>query len=197
MELHASLLSAPILKLGEWIEEKQKQGIRIFHVDFIDPTFADYIGIDFKIIDEFSKKGIEFWVHYMASWNEILLQKIAEKKPKGIFLHQRCIKDYDKLQILKQHTKIGIALEIGEKIEYDCDEYLLMSVKAGYAGQEFNIDGIKQAEELRAKGKKLTADGGITPKTIKYVKDFDYVVIGSALEKYTLKEFYDEILNKD
>ncbi len=188
-KISASILAADIFNLESWIKKMIQQGIKIFHIDLIDPSFASYIGTDFKIIEKIAEiPGIIFDIHYMAKWNDELIHKIFEHKPRKIFFHTKKIENYD----LFHKIKAGIAIELQEDDFLKSDnvnDYIIMSVPIGFSGQSYNNANEQIALELKNQKKHITADGGINPFNIKNIKFFDEFVVGNSLNKHSISEF--------
>lgn len=72
------------------------------------------------------------------------------------------------------------------------DQILLMSVKAGFGGQNFMTSVLEKAKTLREKGfqKEIEVDGGVTLDNVELLKKsgVDVVVVGSFLMKKEIEE---------
>lgn len=194
MKIQPSILAADIFHLEKWIENLANSGIDTFHIDFVDPSFANTIGIDFRILEKLQQMNLKFTVHYMAYWNEGMISQILKYHPTSLFLHSAKIQDMNFFKQISQTHNIGIAIELNEFAEnempnIDCPEYLLMNVKLGYCGQTFNDSNLPLARKLQTLGKKITSDGGITLENIDQIVYFDSIVIGNALNKNSVEEF--------
>ncbi len=187
MKIFGSILAADSLNYEKWIDHNIKDGIDGIHIDLIDSSFADYIGVDFSLISKIKQKGIEFDIHYMMKWSESLIEKILQYNPRCLFLHEKAI---DRNYFFnKKNANLGIAIELDGFYTIDCQEYLIMNVTPGYSGQKFNEKNINLAKELKAEGKTITSDGGITINNIQKVKFFDEVVVGSGLSEHKVADF--------
>jgi len=192
MEIHASLLAADIFEQQAWIT-KMAQHTNAFHVDIIDPSFANFVGLDFRIIPKLVQAEHKFYIHYMAKWNDELIAQMAEHKPAGMFFHQYKIDNHEHFESLKTKTNIGIALELNEEAKIDVQTYVLMNVQLGYCGQKFSNENIAQSHALKQQGKTIISDGGITLETLEYVKHFDALVIGNALNITPIEKIREAI----
>lgn len=188
-KISPSVLAFDIFELENSIKNLVAENVEKLHVDIIDPSFANYIGVDFKLIEKISKIGIKFDVHYMALWNEELIKKILELGVRKIFFHQERINNLDFFNSINA----GIAIEIGEKVKIDCDEYIIMHVIPGYCNQKFDETNLELSKQLKKENKIIIADGGVNFETIEQLKHYDELVIGSALTKHSLKEFYEKL----
>lgn len=86
--------------------------------------------------------------------------------------------------IKKNNIKVGLAIDLDTSIDAIkpyvkmIDRVLIMSVKAGKGGQEFQpkvLDKIRKIPE----NIEVEVDGGINEETIKYIKDVDIAVSGT------------------
>lgn len=199
-KIQASLLAADIFNYKPWME-KFAGYVDAFHIDFVDPSFAGFIGVDFRVISKMHELGYKFVVHYMACWNDELIEKIASYKPAAMFFHQKHIKNYELFHKLKTTTKIGIALELNETPESaamaDINDFILMNVPLGYCGQKFNDANIPLSHELKKQGKTIISDGGINLDNIKVVKHFDYLVMGNALNTTDISALHKALMDAE
>ena len=188
-KLFASLLACKPNEYERWIKEKINEGIDGFHLDFIDPSFANFVGMDLRIIEYIESLNIPFDIHYMMHFNPQLAQNLINSKAEVVFFHQKKTPE----NFIKENKKAGIALEINEEIKLELNieakEYLFLNVKPGYCGQSFQENNLIQAKQMQEKGCKITSDGGITPENSKSIGFFDKLIIGSALNKHHVNEF--------
>lgn len=91
--------------------------------------------------------------------------------------------------IKKNNIKVGLAIDLDTSIDaikpYTkmIDRVLIMSVKAGKGGQEFQSKILEKIKKIPS-NLEVEIDGGINDETINYVKDVDIVVSGT----YVLKD---------
>ena len=187
MKIHASTLCMNTMAPKTWIKNLLDQKIDAFHIDIVDPSFANYIAPDFAIIKELTKHP--YWIHYMATWNEAFITKLMQLNPLGIYFHQKHIKNTE----FFHNIKGSIALELDESPFIDCKNYLLMNVKLGYSGQSFCTNNITQSHELKKNGKIIASDGGINLENISELMHFDDIIIGSALNKNKVSDFREKL----
>lgn len=101
--------------------------------------------------------------------------------------------------------KVGLAVDLETDLAElnwitakDCDQLLVMTVRAGEEGQELSEAGLDKVKALRSKGYQgeICVDGGVNQKTIKRcVKaGADVLAVGSALcTAYNVKQKYKEL----
>ncbi len=86
--------------------------------------------------------------------------------------------------IKKNNIKVGLAIDLDTSIDAIkpyikmIDRVLIMSVKAGKGGQEFQPKVLEKIKRIPG-DIEVEIDGGINDETIKYVKDVDIVVSGT------------------
>ncbi len=94
--------------------------------------------------------------------------------------------------IKKNNIKVGLAIDLDTSIDAIkpyakmIDRVLIMSVKAGKGGQEFQPKVLEKIKKIPS-NLEIEIDGGINEETIKYVKNVDVVVSGT----YALKDIHN------
>jgi len=190
MKIYASVLAADPFNLENWLKSMVLQGIDGFHIDLIDPTFANFLGLDSRIVAKMADFGLPFVVHYMSNWNDKLIQEFASHNPEKMFFHAKKIENWP----LFEQLDAGLAIELGEnppKIEVK--EYTLMNVKLGYCGQNFDPENLELSKNLQKRGKIITSDGGINLLNLAKIAHFDKIVIGNGLKNTTVQKIKEKI----
>ncbi|HUQ84885.1 MAG TPA: hypothetical protein VM077_01035 [Candidatus Limnocylindrales bacterium] len=163
--------------------EKKLQDVkgfaRVIHIDIIDGKFAD--NKTFSEPAPFAKysKDFIFEVHLMVHEPINYLKSFADAG------FQRFIGQIEKMSDQAEFVaqaqilgEAGLAIDLDTPVRDikvqldDLDTILVMAVKAGFSGQEFNDDALVKIEEL----KELTdvpieVDGGINERTIHITKN--------------------------
>ena len=206
-----SILTDDPSELREMIEITERVCRRI-SIDIIDGVFAQNKTVDptvFKGIDTYLKLDFQLMVKNPIKW----VEKCANAGADRIIGHVEMMKD--------QRTFVGKVQEIGlspglaldletsiEKIEPDLidslDVILLMSVKAGFGGQDFQEKVLSKLSKLaKIKSKenvsfKIHVDGGVNFDNIKDIKvsGADEVSVGRALFKGDLIGNIDRLTRK-
>ena len=86
--------------------------------------------------------------------------------------------------IKKNNIKVGLAIDLDTSIDAIkpyikmIDRVLIMSVKAGKGGQEFQPKVLDKIKKIPG-NIEVEVDGGINEETIKYIKDVDIAVSGT------------------
>lgn len=197
MKIYPSVLAFDLFKLEELIA-KFASITSALHVDIIDASVSNFIGVDFRILKKLHILGHKFNVHYMAKWNDELVAEIFEYQPTQTFFHKKHIGNTAMFENLKNQYDIGMAIELDEIIiEEDIATYLLMNVPLGHCGQKFSDGNIKLSYQLQLAGKKIISDGGINLENIDKVRHFDAVVIGNALMQNPISHFQENLQNNE
>ncbi len=169
-------------KEEEAIAEKINQ-VRHFaktlHIDLIDGVFSPQA--TFQDPQAFSKYKEEFnlEVHLMVNNPLEYLESFANAGFRRFIGHIEMMQDLEEFiakgQILGE---VGLALDLDTDLSKitvsleDLDVILLMSVKAGASGQEFNKSVLEKIKALREKSFiPIEIDGGITDDTIVLAKE--------------------------
>ena len=167
------------------------------NADFIHFDVADGKFVDRKVLCipelvkllKLSKKKND--VHLMVEDPIKYIDQIKNLNVDTITVHVEINKALIGLieHIKKNHIKVGLAVDLDTSIDTIkpylkmIDRVLVMSVKAGKGGQEFQTKVLDKIKRI-PNNIEVEIDGGINEKTIEYVKNVDVVVSGTyALEK--------------
>jgi len=194
-KISASVLSADFRKLNLEIYSIDDL-VDEYHLDIMDGHFVPNIsfGPDFvKAVRKLTKKPLD--VHLMVEKPEKYVDSFVDAGADMITFHTEAANyftcsDY----IRKKGVKVGIAYNpitpayiFGEEM----DRVLLMSVKPGFAGQEFKKEVLKKIYEAKKWVKKkkynieIAVDGGINDKTAYQAakNGADIIIAGSYVFK--------------
>lgn len=144
-------------------------------VDFVDAEFASSVTIvplDARLV-EFA--NIKFDAHLMVSSNNVekYIQNCAAAGFDRIITQVESVNDQKRYVDLVKGlgAKVGLALDLdtgvgklNKKVLNNLDVVLIMSVPAGFGGQEFDEGVLVKIESLRKY--KVCVDGGILPENI-------------------------------
>lgn len=173
-------------------------------IDVIDGKFADNKTIDPSSLNDFEttlKIDYHLMVNEPVKWVEKcarssadrIIGQIEKMENKRVFIGK----------VVTTSAKVGLAIDLESPIERldedltkDLDVILLMSVKAGFGGQEFDQVVFKKVERLIKirKGSKsafkISIDGGIGPDTAKtlFGMGVDEVCVGKRIFEGDIKE---------
>ncbi len=201
-----SVLAIDYARAGEELQKAERLGADSFHFDVMDGRFVPNIsfGQDFvKDLRKASKKP--FTIHLMISEPQRYWREFAKHLRNGdaIVFHVEASRDEGEANKLLNEIhgvgmKAGIAIDLETPVERAlpfvqfCDELIVMSVKAGFGGQSFNLHAAEKLRRLRGaidalpRGSRrplLAVDGGVTPETARTAAaaGADVLVAGTAV----------------
>lgn len=164
------------------------------HLDLMDGRYVDEINFEIdEILDDFKDITKPLDVHLMVKNPEDYIEKLSTLNPKRISFHPEATSSPKKvIDMIKSHNiEAGIAINTNINIDsyeslYDSiDTLLLMSVTAGYGGQEFLEETYGKLEEInKIKNNyhfQVEIDGGIDNKIYHKLQTYniDIFVVGS------------------
>lgn len=183
----------------DYIKKMQNFGADLYHLDVMDGVFVKNQTIDYTYLEQLKMSStLLFDVHLMVQHPVKVIAKYAKAGANILTIHYEVFKsDKSFIKALKQIRSVGmlagIAIDIDTKVEAIepflkyCDLVLVMMVKAGKGGQEFNESALKKIKELRKLDSNILieVDGGINKETgAKCVKaGADILVSGSYIYK--------------
>lgn len=163
----------------EYVVRVGVYGADMYHLDIMDGVFTKYQTIDYKYIEQLREKSsLLFDAHLMISKPEKTISKYLKSSANIITVHYETFEDKALLvKILKKiklaEKMVGLAIDLDTPIE-EIDAFmkyldlvLIMSVKAGKGGQEFDQSAIKKIKYVRKLNPEILieVDGGINDKT--------------------------------
>jgi ribulose-phosphate 3-epimerase len=176
-------------------------GISMIHVDIMDGFYVDRIagGID-ELANIRSKTKSHLHVHLMTESPSVWAPDVINAGADTVIISTNTSGVKNAIKIVKDAGKrVGIALNPESNVEIlipilkQIDEVMLMAVKPGAAGQEFDENILQKIKTLNYTRKKhglkylISIDGGINPETAKlcWNAGADLLVSGSYLAKAT------------
>ena len=173
------------------------KNVDYIHLDLMDGKYVNENNIDIvKIKEGFKNISKPKDVHLMVSDPLLYINDLKEIKPDIITFHPDAVDDPMKVinTIKELGIKVGIAINYDVDVEeYDkyykyADNILIMSVQAGYGGQEFKkvvISKIEYFTNLKDDGEEflLEIDGGINDEIYHKLQRYpiDIYVVGSYI----------------
>lgn len=163
----------------DWEEIKKKLAIikpfsRWVHIDFLDGKFSPETS--FMDVPQFAKYKEDFYMeaHLMVDNPMQHLKQLSESGFRRFIGHIEKMKDLDEFVAEGQLLgEVGLALDIQTPLDSikipfdDLDCLLLMSVKAGKSGQEFDDQVLEKIEKIHQNSQiPIEVDGGINNSTI-------------------------------
>lgn len=174
-------------------------GISMIHVDIMDGFYVDRIAGGINELSEIRKNTkSHLHVHLMTESPSVWAQDVINAGADTVIISTNTSGVRDAINIVKSSGKrCGIALNPDSNIEIlksvltQIDEVMVMAVKPGAAGQEFDERAIQKIKILNYTRKKhglkylISVDGGIDPDTAKlcWNAGADLLVSGSYLAK--------------
>ena len=154
-------------------------GADMYHLDVMDGKFVKNKSIDHAYVEQLREKSaLLFDVHLMIENAEKVVKKYIKAGANIISLQYEAFKDENLLiktlkTIKNSGVMVGIAIDIDTNINVltpiikYVDMVLVLCVKVGKGGQEFNKSAIKKIKTLRSEYPDILieADGGINDKS--------------------------------
>ncbi len=188
----------------EVLEEK----IRVFeimgkfkklHLDIIDGEFAENKTVSLEAVSSI-ETSMAYDIHLMVSEPVLWIDRAVAASCERVIGQIEKMGDQEAFvkKVLEAGLKPGLAVDLETPVEdlapmviSEVDTILLMGVRAGFGGQEFNaivLDKIEKLGLLRdAEGAtfKICVDGGINSQNIKQIEEAgaDEAAVGEALEE--------------
>ena len=176
IKISPSILSADFSKLGEEIQNLEKAGADLIHIDVMDGHFVPNITIGPEVISKLRKySSLPFDVHLMISPVNKYIKNFAEAGSDIITIHPEATNDLTETikKIRSFNKKIGVSLNPETPVDKvinilnTIDLVLIMSVNPGFGGQKFIEKTLEKVKVLRKEIDKnnyktqIEIDGGI------------------------------------
>ena len=199
-KLAPSILSADFSRLAEQVNEIEKAGAHLIHVDVMDGHFVPNITFGAPVMKSLlGKTGIPFDVHLMIENPDMYIADFVTENTEYITVHQEaCIHLHRTIQNIRSYgVKAGVSINPAtpvcmiEEVLSDVDMVLVMSVNPGFGGQKFipsALDKIRALDNIRKERNLdfvIEIDGGAGADNIDEIlaAGTDIVVAGSSVFK--------------
>jgi len=176
IKISPSILSADFSNLGNEIQNLEKAGADLIHIDVMDGHFVPNITIGSEVINKLRKyTSLPFDVHLMISPVHDSIKNFANAGADIITIHPEAtnnlIRSIEKIK--SYNKKVGISLNPETSVDkvlpvfHLIDLVLVMSVHPGFAGQKFIENTLDKVKVLRKEIDKkkfkiqIEIDGGI------------------------------------
>ena len=198
MEVATSILSAKNAKERvEVVKKLNDSDTDYIHFDVADGVFVPNKSLcipELVKLIKLSKKKND--VHLMVADPMKYIEQLKKLNVDCITIHVEINKALKEIieNIKKSNIKVGLAIDLNTNVDFIkpylkmIDRVLIMTVKAGKGGQEFQVQALDKIKSL-PKNIELEFDGGINNETINYVRFADIVVSGT----YVLKNIEENL----
>ncbi|PIC84422.1 ribulose-phosphate 3-epimerase [Sporosarcina sp. P1] len=182
IKIAPSILAANFAKLGEEVNEVEKAGAELIHIDVMDGHFVPNITMGPIVVEALRPlTGLPLDVHLMIENPDDYIEAFATAGADYITVHvEACPHLHRTLQLIKSTgAKPGVVLNPHTPVEQimhvleDIDMVLFMTVNPGFGGQSFIhsvLPKVKQLSDIikeRNLSIEIEIDGGINEETIK------------------------------
>ncbi len=195
IEIAPSVLSADFARLAEEVQQIEKFGIKIVHLDVMDAHFVPNLTFGAPIIAKLRKYSpLCFDTHLMITDAEKYLDDFIKAGSDHITFHIEAVSDARKLisRIHNAGITAGVCIKPGTDVEDIadiarlCDMILVMTVEPGFGGQSFMHEAAAKCRRLReivGDDIRIEVDGGIDAETASTAVSLgaDTLVAGSAI----------------
>ena len=176
IKISPSILSADFSQLGKEINNLEKGGADLIHVDVMDGHFVPNLTIGPPVIKALRKyTKLPFDVHLMIKPVHKYIKDFANAWSDIITIHPEATNNLEEsiFHIKELKKKVGVSLNPDTKINVieshlsNIDLVLVMSVFPGFGGQKFipeTINKIKDLKEIKDRNSvsfDIEVDGGI------------------------------------
>lgn len=163
----------------EYIQRVGNYGADMYHLDVMDGEFTKSKSIDYKYFEQLREKSsLLFDVHLMIKNPEKHIDKYIKAGANILSVHYESFTDEELLiktlkRIKAKKVMAGLVIDLDTDIKVInkflpfIDMVLIMSVKAGKGGQEFDKSALKKIKYVRnlSADVLIQVDGGINDKT--------------------------------
>lgn len=193
-----SLLASDFSRLGEQVQEAEKAGADVLHLDIMDGHFVPNITFGPLVVEAIRPlTSLFFEAHLMIEEPASYIEAFARAGADRILVHPEVSPHLHCLlqQIHALGKEAGVAvnpstpLDTLEYVMAELDSILIMTVNPGFGGQDFIAEMLpkirKARDMIRASGRHIAlgVDGGINTSTAAAVVDAgaDLLIAGSSI----------------
>lgn len=189
-----SLLLCDFGDLKSEIAKLEEAGVKALHLDVMDGHFVPNLSYGMPIVAAVRKlTPLPIDVHLMISKPSNYVRQFVEAGADTLTVHAEIDEQLPSVleQIRSLNVGVGLALNPDTPVNAVeqflplCDLLLIMSVNAGFGGQEFNPVALEKLRTVRASFPDLLleVDGGVNLKTIASCQQAgaSLFVVGSAI----------------
>ncbi len=190
-----SLLLCDFGNLEREVRALEAAGVQALHLDVMDGNFVPNLTYGMPVVAGLRKlTDLPLDVHLMINHPDRYVEQFRRAGADIITFHVEAVDDPSPVldQIHSLGAAAGLALNPATPLDCvepylrSCDLVLVMSVPAGFGGQEFDARALEKLQALAAKRRPelvLEVDGGINVSTIRQCADAgaELFVVGSAI----------------
>lgn len=165
----------------EYIIRVGSFGADMYHLDIMDGEYVKQKSIDYKYFEQLRERStLLFDAHLMAVHPEKIVDKYLKAGANILTIHYEAVENKEQLvKIFKKIKDAGVMVGLAIELETDVsviepylrylDLILIMSVKSGKGGQEFDKSALDKIKYVRSLSEDILieVDGGINDKTAK------------------------------
>ncbi len=197
----------------DYLQKVSNFGADMYHLDVMDGNYVKYQTIDYTYLEQLKEKSsLLFDTHLMIANPEKYVDKYIKNGADIITVHYETFSNEDKLikvlkRIKKNKKMAGLAIDIDTKVEAIdrflklIDMVVILCVKVGKGGQEFNKSALDKIKHVRMLNPDILieVDGGINPTTAaQCVKaGADILVSGNYIFNNDIYEAIKELKGKN
>ncbi len=197
----------------EYLTRISQYGGDMYHLDIMDGKFVKSKTMDYTYFEQLREKSaLLFDAHLMVEDVEKVLKNYIKSSANIITIHYEVFKDNETLiralkKIKNAKKMVGLAIDLPTDIKVIdpfikyLDMVLIMCVKAGKGGQDFDKDALKKIKYVRSLSPDILieVDGGINDETgAQCVKaGADILVSGSYIYKNDTYEAIQKLKGKN
>jgi len=210
MEIVPTILTTDIEDLSQKVARVKGVSSRI-QIDVVDGKFALAKTVDLSTIRDLVDFGeLKIDLHLMVDEPAGWISRCLEIVPDRIIAQlEKMNNPFEFIhEVIESGTQVGLALDLETPLENYADDLylmadlvLLLGVKAGKGGQEFNpsvLEKIKKMKNVLGDSAKIGIDGGVNEKNILSCKQAgaNIFYIGSSFwQESDLQKRYNDLVN--
>lgn len=211
VEIIPAILTDDTEELEHKIRQVARGEVKRVQIDIVDGIFADNRTVGLEAVAPIETElllDVQLMVKEPVDWVERCIQAMADR----IIGQVEMMASQSEFvgRVTEFGHQVGLALDIDTPVSAmdptilnNLDVVLVMSVKAGFGGQEFRksaLEKIRQLDEIRVRDDtpfRICVDGGVRPEHIAQLRQagVDEVAVGSWLFEGDIAENIEKLKN--